>query len=653
MIKLGVCYYPEQWDPSIWAQDAQRMVETGISVVRIGEFAWSRIEPNSGEYHFEWLDQAIDTLAKAGLEIVLGTPTATPPKWLVDQFPEILPLDENGAVRGFGSRRHYCFSSKVYRVECKRIVSLLAQRYGNHPAVVAWQTDNEYGCHDTIFSYSVAAKVAFRQWCDEHYESIELLNVAWGNVFWSMEYQGFEEIELPTGAVTELNPAHQLAFWRFSSDQVVSFNKLQTEILRKHSPGRSLIHNYMGNFLSFDHFDVAKDLDIASWDSYPLGFLDRDANDPDELKKWYRTGHPDTAALHHDLYRAVGDGRWWVMEQQPGPVNWAPHNPSPLPGMVRLWGWEAIAHGAEVVSYFRWRQAPFAQEQNHAGLLLPDGAPDTGAIEVTQLSKELEPLQALLAQSTTKPAVAIVFDYIGNAVQDITSVAGANHRPYDYFAQIYSACRGCGIDVDIVGAHSELAGYKLIIVANQMIASDTLLAQLQNSDAQVLLMTGCGSRTEECAIPSSLAPGDFRSLINITINRSESLPECAQLPVSTANGNYIASTWRERIVTDLEPKGVFEDGWGFHYVQGKVHYLNAVLTKLSLQQFIRHRLDDADVAICDEIDGIRYRACGSVQFAFNYGPDTVTLSEQTDYLLGQARLVPGDVAAWSSDISAC
>ncbi len=649
MVKLGVCYYPEHWDQSIWVQDAQRMVEAGISVVRIGEFAWSRIEPISGEYQFEWLDEAIETLAKAGLEVVLGTPTATPPKWLVDRFPEILPVDENGVVRGFGSRRHYCFSSPVYRVECKRIVSVLAQRYGNHPAITGWQTDNEYGCHDTIFSYSSAARLAFQQWCESHYESIDALNTAWGNVFWSMEYQSFDQIELPIGAVTELSPAHQLAFWRFSSDQVVSFNKLQTDILRAHSPGRLLVHNYMGNFLSFDHHDVAKDLDVASWDSYPMGFLDRDTDDQAELKKWYRTGHPDTSAMHHDLYRGVGDGRWWVMEQQPGPVNWAPHNPSPLPGMVRLWGWEAIAHGAEVVSYFRWRQAPFAQEQNHAGLLLPDGTPDTGLIEVTQLAKELEPLQTLLAKPAAMPPVAIVFDYVGNAIQEITNVAGDSHQPYSYFAQIYSACRSGGIDVDIVNSQSDLTEYKLVIVANQMIASQALLAQLEAIDAQVLLMTGCGSRTEECAIPPSLAPGNFRSLIDITINRSESLPECAHLAVNTAEADYVAAYWRERVVSDLQPMGVFEDGWGFHYVQGRVHYLNAVLTKSSLQQFIRHRLDDADVAICDGIDGIRYRACGSVRFAFNYGPDTVTLSEQTDYLLGQSTLAPGDVAAWSSD----
>jgi len=316
---------------------------------------------------------------------------------------------------------------------------------------------------------------------------------------------------------------------------------------------------------------------------------------------------------------------------------------------VRLWGWEAIAHGAEVVSYFRWRQAPFAQEQNHAALMLCDGSPDTAAEEVALLSQELAPLQALLETPTPKPAVAIVFDYVSNAALGITAVAGADYQAFQAVADVHSACRRCGLDVDIVSQHAPLDGYKMIIVANAMIESSALVSRLQGSTALVLLLPGCGSRTDECAIPASLAPGAFRSLIDLTVNRTESLPACASMHVSTPEANYLACIWRERVVSELTPRGKFDDGWGFHYVQGHVHYLNSALSQSDLQAFIRHRLVDAGVAICDEIDGMRYRRCGSVQFAFNYGPDTVTLSTQTDYLLGQAKLAPGEVAAWSGD----
>ena len=170
--RLGVCYYPEHWPESRWREDAELMKGIGLSFVRIGEFAWSRLEPSEGAYDFAWLGRAIDALDHAGLKIVLGTPTATPPKWLVDKTPDMAALDAEGRARKFGSRRHYCFSHEGYAQECDRIVERLAHAFGGHPAVAAWQTDNEYGCHDTVLSYSPSALRAFRKWCEAKYRSI-------------------------------------------------------------------------------------------------------------------------------------------------------------------------------------------------------------------------------------------------------------------------------------------------------------------------------------------------------------------------------------------------------------------------------------------------------------------------------------------------
>ncbi len=314
---LGVCYYPEQWPQSMWVDDARRMVEIGLTWVRIGEFAWAKIEPEPGQFDWTWLDKAIDTLADAGLKIVLGTPTATPPRWMVEKHPDMLAVDEFGNPRKFGSRRHYCFSHAGYRAESVRITDILAKRYGNHPAICAWQTDNEYGCHDTTLSYSDAARAAFQAWLKQRYLTIDALNEAWGNVFWSMDYRTFEEVDLPNLTVTEANPAHCMAFRRFSSDQVALFNREQVQTIRAQS-AVPIIHNYMGRITDFDHFKVGEDLDIASWDSYPLGFLEDRIEADDVFKNRYmKQGHPDFQAFHHDLYRAVGKGRWWIMEQQP------------------------------------------------------------------------------------------------------------------------------------------------------------------------------------------------------------------------------------------------------------------------------------------------------------------------------------------------
>ena len=284
---LAVCYYPEQWPHDCWAEDARAMKALGITYVRIGEFAWSRLEPRPGAYDFAWLDEAIGVLAKEGLKIVLGTPTAAPPRWLIAAHPEILPVDHEGRIRRFGSRRHYTFSSRAYREAVQDIVGVLAQRYGQHPAVSGWQTDNEYGCHDTVHSYGPEDREAFKTWLKRRYESIDALNEAWANAFWSMDYQDFEQLELPNLTVTEANPAHWLDYYRFASDQVISFNRLQVDIIRAYSPGRFILHNFMSFSADFDHFELAGDLDLAGWDSYPLGFVEElPILDPEEKSQW-------------------------------------------------------------------------------------------------------------------------------------------------------------------------------------------------------------------------------------------------------------------------------------------------------------------------------------------------------------------------------
>ena len=678
-MKTGVCYYPEHWPESRWAEDAAHMRRLGLSVVRIGEFAWSRLEDPDGTLHLEWLGRAIDTLHAAGLGVVLGTPTATPPAWLLARHPDMLAVDEHGRPRGFGSRRHYCFSSIAYRDECTRIVTRLAEAFGEHPGVIAWQTDNEYGCHDTVLSYSDAALAAFRTWCTERYGTIEALNEAWGNVFWSMEYDAFERIGLPAGAVTETNPSHRLAFWRFASDEVRRFNRLQVEILRAHSPGRDVSHNFMGNFVEFDHHLVAGDLDVATWDSYPLGFLARDEADPADRADYLRTGTPDNAAFHHDLYRGccpranglAHTGRWWVMEQQPGPVNWAPYNPAPLPGMVRYWGWEALAHGAELMSWFRWRQAPFAQEQMHTGLLLPDASEDLGAGEVRQLNAELEALLARARRdgfdTTTRQApVVLLFDYAGDRVQRTTQPGARLHDPLTFAQEVHAACRRLGLDVDIAAPQADLAGYAAVLLPNATIddaALATRLAAASEAGAHVVLFPRTGSKSAEFRIPDTLPPGAFRRLIDVRVVRAETLPPFER-PLARRGAEWPANealvtrthAWRERVESPLEPLARFDDGWGFHYRDGGVHYVNAVPEPDDLRALLAEILSEAGLAPHDLGLGLRLRSRGAVRFAFNVGPDTADLDARlpasaapgtdTPLLFGNRTLAPAEVAAW-------
>jgi len=606
------------------------MRDIGIKVVRIGEFAWSRLEPKPGDLQFDWLQQAMDTLHTHELKIVLGTPTATPPRWVLDKHPDMLAIDEHGKQRNFGSRRHYCFSSRAYREECDRITTLIAKRFGQHPGLLAWQTDNEFGCHDTILSYSNQALEAFRTWCRERYGDIQKLNDAWGNVFWSMEYTSFDDIDAPVSTVTEANPAHTLAYWRFSSDQVASFNKLQVDILNRHSPGKPVSHNFMGFFTSFDHHQVSRDLDIATWDSYPLGFLARDITDENEKQTWLRTGHPDSVAFHHDLYRGCTGGRWWVMEQQPGPVNWAPYNPTPLPDMVRLWSWEAFAHGAEVVSYFRWRQAPFAQEQMHAGLLLPQGGEATAAAQVRQVNEEIAQLSHCELYNDKAPA-AIVMDYVGLQMQAVQQPADHSQHALTYTLTIYSALRSCGLDVDVVAPEADLSGYAIVCIATSTYLSESLTDKLNAIDGNVLLFPQSGSRTTEFSIPSNLPPGHGQSLIPLRVVQVDTVPKDFRWQL---DNQMVASEWREMVVSEIAPHTHFADGWGCLYEHGKTTYINARLNSASLVHVLQPILAKHAITATHLPRGVRTRRRGNVQFLFNFGPDSFTIDTKTCQALG-------------------
>ena len=611
--ELGCCYYPEHWPEERWAIDAQMMVDSGLSWVRIGEFAWSRLEPKPEQFQFEWLDRAIETLATAGLKIVLGTPTATPPRWMLETYPDMLAVDREGRERGFGSRRHYCFSHQGYRQACADIVERLAQRYGSHSAIQAWQTDNEYGCHDTVRSYSQAALTEFRAWLEQRYKTIERLNEAWGTVFWSMEYASFNEIGLPSLTVTEAAPCHELDFKRFSSDQVVRFNRLQTEILRRHTSA-SLIHNYMGRIVEFDHFAVGDDLDVASWDAYPLGFLE-DRSDYGEAwrARFVRQGDPDFQAFHHDLYRAVGRGRWWVMEQQPGPVNWAPFNPAPLDGMVRLWSLEAIAHGAEVVSYFRWRQLPFAQEQHHAGLLNPDGRAAQGLLEARQCAQDIG---ALGAVELAKAPVAILFDY-ESAWAWQTQPQGASFDYFRFVFEQYRALRKLGVNIDIVSKQDVgEQRYKLLLVPAVMSLEPDLLERLESASDLLLMGPRSGSRTPDFHTDTS-QPQLFETVFQKSV---ESLRASASYPVGSGSVEH----WFEHydVPQELVAKRT-DSGLPLVVGRGRSFYLCGWPDEELAKGLFEELLHKVQVETLNLPVGLRVRTTQTHRFWFNYDSEAV------------------------------
>ena len=617
---LGTCYYPEHWPEDMWAEDAKGMADLGLTWVRIGEFAWSCLEPQPGVWHFDWLDRAIEVLRSQGLSIVLGTPTATPPRWMLDTYPDMLPVDAQGGVRRFGSRRHYCFSHDGYRQEGARIAGVLAKRYGH--IVQAWQIDNEYGCHDTTYSYSNVARGAFRAWLAQKYGTIGALNTAWGNVFWSMDYAHFDQIDLPNLAVTEANPAHVLDFRRFSSDQVVRFNAAQVVAIRAHSSA-PISHNYMGHSIDFDHYDVAQQMDIATWDSYPLGFLEDRLKAPAAHKRAYaRQGDPDFQAFHHDLYRGMApQGRWWVMEQQPGPINWAPYNPAPLPGMIRLWTWEAFAHGAECVSYFRWRQAPFGHEQHHAGLLHPDHTPAPGLAEAAQVARDLTTMPDV---EQGRASVALVFDYPSAWGWDIQP-QGAECDYFNLVLVMYRGLRKLGLSIDIVPAKAEvLTAYEIVLVPGILTLPTPFIAALSQTRAQVLLGPRTNAKTPAFSIPIPLPPAVPG--IDVRVTHVETLRP--DMPVTVAGGGNVLF-WREHLAGTAQGVDYDDIGAPIMVRTGPLHYLGGWPDANYLSRILTRVAQEAGITTHTLPAGVRMRETGKTRFIFNHTTTPVYFKGKT------------------------
>ena len=648
---FGVCYYPEHWPQEQWDKDAAMMADLGLTYVRIGEFAWSRLEPNPGEYQFDWLDAAIESLTNAGLKVVMGTPTATPPKWLIDQHPEILPVDpDTGRTRGFGSRRHYDFSSAVYLRESMRITEALAKRYGNHDGVVGWQTDNELCCHDTALSGSDQAQEGFQNWCRQRYSNIDKLNRDCGNVFWSMEYRDFTEIELPIGAVTETSPAHRLAYRRFSSDQVIAYHNPMVEIIRQHAPGKFITHNFIPmNETGVDNFALAAPLDFTSYDNYPLGRTDLllSGAPREQLQPYMRTGHPDFATYYHDQTRGLLNRGFWVMEQQPGPVNWAHNNPRPAPGMIRFWTLEAFAHGADTVCYFRWRQAPFAQEQMHAGLLRPDNSKTEAWEEAEQAMTEVAMLD--IANQPLQPAsVAIITGAEGLWVSDIEK-QGEAYEFNQVQLSYYSALRELGVNIDFISADSDFEPYSIIIAPSLPIIDQDFIDRCKASSAQFIFAPRAGAKTPEFGYPDRLQPGLLKQLVPIRVLSVETLRADCTEDLNWNNQQYQSGSWREQLdAAETTVLARYKDNQPAVVTQGRFTYIGTLTDREFLLDFFQQQCQQANIPIYRFGADIRVSQRGDLMFAFNYSdqPQDLALDAQAQLILGTATIEPHGVTVW-------
>jgi len=330
------------------------MVEAGVNLVRMGEFAWGLCEPEEGKYSFDWLQRAMDLCGKAGIKVVLGTPTAAPPLWLASKYPEILPKDARGLTLHQGTRRAYCMNSDVYWECSRRIVRALAEALGKHPQLIAWQIDNGLGGHDTEPSFNDETRRDWNAWLKAKYETIERLNAMMGTRFWGQTVTRFEDVPMPMRAPTVHNPALILDWMRFCSDTIVAYARMQAELLRELTPNIPVTQNLRALTRHFDHFDMAEVLDFVSVDSNAT--IDTKTSEfaceIDMMRSLKKAG----------IRTPDGESGFWVIEQKAGNVDWQEVNSLVRPGVVRRFTYQLISRGATGVLYFLWRQPRIGSE---------------------------------------------------------------------------------------------------------------------------------------------------------------------------------------------------------------------------------------------------------------------------------------------------
>jgi beta-galactosidase len=465
-----------------------------------------------------------------------------------------------------------------------------------------------------------------------------------------MEYRDFSEIELPIGAVTETSPAHRLAYRRFSSDQVINYHNPMVEMIRQHAPGKFITHNFIPmNETAVDNFALAAPLDFTSYDNYPLGRTDLllTGAPKEQLQRYMRTGHPDFATYYHDQTRGLLNRGFWVMEQQPGPVNWANNNPRPAPGMIRFWTLEAFAHGADCVCYFRWRQAPFAQEQMHAGLLRPDNSKTEAWPEAEQAMAEVGALD-IGNQPLQSASVAIITGAEGLWVSDIEKQGQA----YDFNnvqLSYYSALRELGINIDFISVNSDFTPYSIIIAPSLPIVDQAFVDKSQASTAQFIFGPRAGAKTSEFGYPISLPPGLLQQLIPIRILSVETLRADCMEGLCWNKQQYQSGSWCEQIEAgESEVLARYDNGEPAVVRQDRTTYIGTLTNREFLVDFFQQYCQQASIPTYRFGSDIRVSQRGDLMFAFNYSdqPQELPLDSGARLMLGSTRIEPHGVSVW-------
>jgi len=540
---LGAAWYPEQWPEAAWEHDLALMEQAHFTVTRIGEFAWSRMEPGEGHYDLDWLNRAIRLAEKHHIKVVLGTPTDAPPAWLTTKYPDTLGTDANGHLREHGGRRQFSYSSPRYRQFCIAIATQLARRFGHDPNVLGWQIGNEY----TDESFDPATQKQFQQFLQAKFKTLESLNQHDGSAYWAQPITAWSQIPLPTSGGS---PGLRLDYKHFVTATWRSFQHDQIAAIRPLADPRQFITTNIGGLGwsdNWDHYAITEDLDLASWDEY-VGQGHLDAN---------------KEAFMNDFVRGWKRRNFWVMETQPGTVNWAGVNNSLDPGETRALAWQAVGHGADAILYWQWRDALNGQEQYHGAIVGPDGEPLPIYKEIQQLGEDFERTRAALANTHPVAEAAMLVDYDSRWAIDFQP----HNKAYDqldillrFYKPLHRTAASAGLQVDVIDPTQplSLAAYRYLIAPSLNVIDDALAQKLiawVREGGTLLLGPRSGMKDDYDGLDPRGQPGPLAQVVGAHVEQYYALDERVGVTDEGLHGGDAftfesATTWAETLKID-------------------------------------------------------------------------------------------------------
>ncbi len=494
---FGSAWYPEHWPEERWSEDIRLMQQARMNVCRIAEFAWSSMEPSEGQYHLDWIKRAIDLLHSHGIAVVLGTPSAAPPAWLTSRYHDTLAYDQNGHPAQHGNRCHVSPVSETYKRFCRKIAEQMALTFGKDERVIGWQIDNEYSRVD----YSEQARRHFQIYLKQVYGTLDALNAHWSTAYWSQTYSAWEQIPIPIGAH---NPGLMLAFRHFNTHVWNDFQKVQVDVIRAHSiPQQWITTNLLDWWDNFDQYVIAKDLDFTCFD-------------------WYiGTGNHDykMTATALDVTRGYKGRNFWIMETQPGSVNWSGINNMLDRHEAHCMAFQAVAHGSDALLYWQWRSAYGGQEQLHGCILGADGKPRPFFKEVIEVGEDFAKVSEAVDGTSVHNSVAIIHSFDSR-----WAINGQKHHkdfdPIDHMRHYHSALINNGIQADIVNVTAPLSSYKLVVMPSIWVLSNDQaksFIEFVEAGGTLLITARTAQKNEENALHPSLQPGPLREIAGVEV----------------------------------------------------------------------------------------------------------------------------------------